>query len=128
MAKAKRRKTKTVSLFEKRRSKALRGKQPDGRTTEAKFLTQTYQSLCAELGGEAELSFQQRILADQAAWQLGRLIHMRTVAAEKGSYDDDRYTRLNASLMKILQTLGLERKAKKMLSAQELIARESPMV
>lgn len=117
MAKAK---NKKVSLFARRKSKALRRKL-DGRTRDVQFLKQTYETLCIDLGGEPAMSFQQKTIAAQCAWQLGRLQYLQSLAVNTGAHDDDKYTRLNASLLKMLQALGLERKLKSAGSLRDVL-------
>jgi hypothetical protein len=99
-------------------------KKMDGRTQDARFLKAAVIQLCEDLGGMNELSTVQRHMVGELAWQMARLQRLKAEQIRSGQFDDARYSAVLNSFNGLARTLGIERKARRVMSAQELIAKE----
>lgn len=116
--------SKRVAVIKAKRSLALRnGKKLDGRTRDVRLMKATLIQLCEDLGGADELSMQQRLLAGECAWQAARLRRMKEEHKHGGAFDDMRYSAILNSLLGMLRTLGIERKAKRAESFRDVVTK-----
>lgn len=84
----------------------------DGRTRIAQAVNERMGLLTADLGGLDALSYMQRSLCKRVVW-MECLIEQQEAALAKGEeIDQGRLTQAINSLLGLLRTLGLERKAK----------------
>ena len=100
-------------------------KRMDQRTQDAKFLKRMYEQLCDDLGGIEQLSIQQRALAEEAAWLAARLRRLKVEAVLSGKHNDPAYSATLNSFIGLLRTLGIERKAKRVLTLAQTIEAET---
>jgi hypothetical protein len=113
MAGKKGQRSKKLAVIDRKRSAVRRAGGLDGRTRDARYLRATAQRLCEDLGGTEDLSVQQQALVTEAAFTLARLHRMKQDFAAGRAFDDRSYSALQNSLLGILRTLGIERKAKR---------------
>lgn len=89
----------------------------DGRTREARFYFSVYENLIAELGGEETVSFQQKLLAGEAAFKSVQCAKAKaTIIAGNGTVAEslkEAYRRFSRELREDLKTLGLARVPRK---------------
>lgn len=84
----------------------------DGRTQTAKVLRQRLAEIQDDLGGEGALSYAKRSLARRAVWLEAWLETQEANAAEGGEINIGQQVQAVNSLIGLLKTLGLERKAR----------------
>jgi hypothetical protein len=78
--------------------------------------------LQTDLGGRDQLSYQQRSLTKRAIW-MEAIIEQQEIALSKGEeVDQGKLTQAVNSLIGLLKTLGLERRAKDVPSLAEYLA------
>jgi hypothetical protein len=97
----------------------------DGRGRDARYMQAVKTQLIEDLGGRDDLSIQKLAFIEEAAFALARLRRLKTDHMAGSPFDDRAYSAMLNSIIGLFGKLGLERKAKKVLSAQELIARET---
>ena len=84
----------------------------DGRTAIARVIRDRLEDLQTDLGGRDQLSYQQRSLAKRAIW-MEAVIEQQEIALSRGEpVDQGKLTQAVNSLIGLLKTLGLERKAR----------------
>ena len=84
----------------------------DGRTAIARVIRDRLEDLQTDLGGRDSLSYQQRSLTKRAVW-MEAVIEQQEIALSRGEpVDQGKLTQAVNSLIGILKTLGLQRKAK----------------
>jgi hypothetical protein len=87
----------------------------DGRSTWARRLRDLVESHCEDLGGAPTLSEAQRSIVRRAAAltvELESLERRFALAGEATSDDLDLYSRASSTLRRLLESIGLERKAR----------------
>ncbi len=83
----------------------------DGRTAIARVIRDRLEDLQTDLGGRDQLSYQQRSLTKRAVW-MEAVIEQQELALARGEpVDQGKLTQSVNSLIGLLKTLGLERKA-----------------
>ena len=97
----------------------------DRRTRLPKALRADIVALVADLGGLEELSYQQRAIVEEVVWVRARLNQLKSQAIATGKFDDRGYVPLINSLIGLLRTLGIERKAKRVMGLHELLRAEA---
>jgi hypothetical protein len=94
----------------------------DGRTAIARVIRDRLDELQTDLGGRDSLSYQQRSLTKRAIW-MEAIIEQQEIALSKGEeVDQGKLTQAVNSLIGLLKTLGLERRAKDVPSLAEYLA------
>lgn len=94
----------------------------DGRTQIARIIRDRLEELQTDLGGRDALSYQQRSLTKRAIW-LEAVIEQQEIALSKGEViDQGKLTQAVNSLIGLLKTLGLDRKARDVPDLQTWIA------
>ena len=84
----------------------------DGRTQVARAIRDRLADLQADLGGPEAMSYQMRSLSKRAIW-MEAVIEQQEIALSKGEeIDQGKLTQAVNSLIGLLKTLGLERKAR----------------
>jgi len=84
----------------------------DGRTAIARVIRDRLEELQNDLGGRDQLSYQQRSLAKRAIW-LEAIIEQQEIALSRGEeVDQGKLTQAVNSLIGLLKTLGLQRRAR----------------
>lgn len=84
----------------------------DGRTRLAQAINQRYHHLTTDLGGDDNLSFQQRSLCKRALW-LEALIEQQESALSRGEdIDPGRLTNTTNTLIGLYKALGLQRQTR----------------
>jgi hypothetical protein len=116
--------SKKVAVIDQRRSRVLK-RGTDGRSKDMRFLKAMRTQLIEDLGGREDLSIQQLALIEEAAFGLTRMQRLKMNFVVGESFDDRSYAALVNAVIGIFGKLGIHRKAKRILSAQELIAREA---
>src|SRR5690554_839165 len=89
----------------------------DGRTSVRQVLNRRHSDLCADLGGFAVLSYQQRALVDRAIFLQYHLEIEEQKLATGGEFDSGRWVQACNSLSGIFKTLGLKRQAREVTMA-----------
>jgi len=84
----------------------------DGRTQAARNLRQRLAELSSDLGGEDHLSYAQRSLCRRVIWLESWLETQEAKAAEGEDINIGQQVQAMNSLLGILRTLGLERRAR----------------
>lgn len=84
----------------------------DMRTAVGRDMAGRYAEVCADLGGEASLSYPQRSLIERALWCEFWLASQERDLAEGREFDAGRWTQASNALLGLWRTLGLERKAR----------------
>ncbi|XKH00784.1 hypothetical protein LG325_11915 [Marinobacter nauticus] len=93
----------------------------DGRTRLAQAVNQRYQALTADLGGD--LSYQRRSLCKQVVW-IEAVIEQQHAALSRGEdIDHGRLSNYVNTLIGLLKTIGLDRKAKDVPDLAEYLAK-----
>jgi hypothetical protein len=83
----------------------------DGRTQIARIIRDRLEELQTDLGGPAQLSYQEKSLTKRAIW-LEAVIEQQEIALSKGEeIDQGKLTQAVNSLIGLLKALGLERRA-----------------
>ena len=116
-----------VAVIDAKRSRVMK-RGMDGRSRDVRFMRAVQTQLCEDLGGRAELSIQKLSLVEEAAYTLTRIRRLRMGRLVGEPVDDKSYAALVNTLLGLYGKLGRERKAKRALSAQELIAAETASV
>jgi hypothetical protein len=124
MAGKKGQRSRKALVIDEKRSRVMR-RGLDKRGKDARFMLKVESALVGDLGGPEELSMQKATLVKEAAFVATRLNRMRIDFKKGAPFDDKSYSAQLNSLIGLMGKLGLDRKAKKTLSAQELIARET---
>lgn len=94
----------------------------DGRTQVARAIRDRLADLQADLGGPEAMSYQQRSLSKRAIW-MEAVIEQQEIALSKGEeIDQGKLTQAVNSLIGLLKTLGLERKARDVPDLQTYLA------
>ena len=94
----------------------------DGRTAIARVIRDRLEDLQTDLGGRDQLSYQQRSLTKRAVW-MECIIEQQEIALSRGeAVDQGKLTQAVNSLIGLLKTLGLERKAKDVPTLQQYLA------
>ncbi|PKL95570.1 MAG: hypothetical protein CVV18_05000 [Gammaproteobacteria bacterium HGW-Gammaproteobacteria-8] len=84
----------------------------DGRTQVARAIRDRLEALQSDLGGPDSMSYQQRSLSKRAIW-MEAVIEQQEIALSKGEeIDQGKLTQAVNTLIGLLKTLGLERKAR----------------
>ncbi|WP_111748616.1 hypothetical protein [Salinisphaera orenii] len=86
--------------------------QMDSRSNLAKNLRNRYDQICADLGGQSELSYMQCSLIERALWLETWLGRQEAELANGGDFDVSRWIQAANSLQGIFSRLGLERRAR----------------
>ena len=94
----------------------------DGRTQTAKVLRQRLTEIQGDLGGEGSLSYAKRSLARRAVWLESWIETQEVKAADGDEIAIGQQVQAVNSLIGLLKTLGLERKAKDVPSLQQYLA------
>lgn len=84
----------------------------DGRCGITQEVKRRYQALTDDLGGAANLSYQQRAIVSRVLFVELSLQNQEADIAKGQEVDTGKYTQQVNSLVGLLKTLGLERKAK----------------
>ena len=84
----------------------------DGRTSLARAVSDRLAHLESDLGGHDALSYQQRSLAKRVIWMEAVIEQQEAAIARGEEVDQGKLTQAVNSLIGLLKTLGLERKAK----------------
>ena len=93
----------------------------DGRTSIARVICDRLEELQNDLGGRDGLSYQQRSLTKRAIW-MEAIIEQQELALARGEeIDQGKLTQAVNSLIGLLKTLGLERKAAEVPTLAEYI-------
>ena len=83
----------------------------DGRTRLAQAVHRRYETLAADLGGLDALSYQQRSICKRAIWMEAIIEQQEAALARGEEVDQGKLTQAVNTLIGLLKTLGLERKA-----------------
>ena len=113
-----------VAVIDAKRSRVMR-RGMDGRSRDVRYMRAVQTQLIEDLGGRDELSIQKLSLVEEAAYAMTRIRRLKLDRLVGTPVDDKSYAALLNSLLGIYGKLGLERKAKRIASVQELIAAES---
>lgn len=95
----------------------------DGRTSIAKAVSERLHALTNDLGGVESLSYQQRSLCKRAIWMEAIIEQQEAELARGGEVDQGRLTQAVNSLIGLLKTLGLERRAREVPTLHDYIKR-----
>lgn len=93
----------------------------DGRTRLAQAVRARADALMADLGGEDALSYQQRSLCRRAIWMEAVIEQQEAALARGEDIDQGKLTQAVNSLIGLLKTLGLERRAREVPDLQSFI-------
>jgi hypothetical protein len=97
----------------------------DGRTAIARVIRDRLEDLQTDLGGRDSLSYQQRSLTKRAIW-MEAIIEQQEIALSRGEdVDQGKLTQAVNSLIGLLKTLGLERKAREVPSLRDYMEARS---
>ena len=99
----------------------------DGRTSIAVTMRGRWQAMTDDLGGVDQLSYSQRSLVERALW-LEHWLAVQEEALASGQYevfDAGKWTQACNSLMGILKTLGIERRAKDVTDLQSYLRQKA---
>ena len=90
-----------------------------------KLLRERLRALCTDLGGEAALSYQERILAERLIhleWQIGE---WEVLARDNKPVDQARYLHAVNALNGLVRSLGLKRRAKEVPDLQTYLRQKA---
>jgi len=93
----------------------------DGRTRLAQVVNDRLQILTTDLGGFDSLSYQQRSLAKRAIWMEAVIEQQEAALARGEDVDQGKLTQAVNSLIGLLKTLGLHRKAREVPDLQSYL-------
>lgn len=94
----------------------------DGRTRLAQAAHSRYQALTADLGGNDELSYQRRSLCKRIVWHELVIEQQEGALARGEEVDQGRLTQAVNTLIGLLKTVGLDRKARDVTDLQSFMA------
>ena len=87
----------------------------------------TYQinAFAAELGGDGEITHQQRLVVQRAAWAHQRLQEIEGAYATGAGFDAQEWALLTGVLFQALKLIGMGRRAKPVTGLHDYMARKS---